>query len=66
MKTNLARLLKRYTSGWISISGDYKRVIASDKSLENLMAKLRRMGNPNGFLMKASKDYSRYSGYATK
>lgn len=64
MKTNLAKILKRYTSGWVSISGDYKKVIASDKSLENLMTKLRKMGNPNGYLMKASKDYSRYVGHA--
>ncbi len=66
MKGNLAKLLKKHTSGWVSISHDNKKVIASDKTLEGLVAKLARMSNPDGYLMKAAKDYSRYMGYGSK
>ena len=63
MKGNLVKLLKKHTSGWVSISNDNKKVIAADKTLEGLIAKLTRMGNPDGYLMKAAKSYSRYIGY---
>lgn len=59
-QTNLARILKNYTSGWVSISKDYKKVIASGRTLKSLLQKLEKMGRPEGFLMKAAKDYSGY------
>lgn len=62
MKANLAKTLKGYTKGWVSISKDYKKVIASGDSLKDLLHKLARLGNPKGYLMKAAKDYSRYIG----
>lgn len=63
MKTiNLSKILKDYTFGWVSISKDYTKVIASGKSLKILLKKLERMGNPDGYLMKAAKDYSAYVG----
>lgn len=60
--TNLAKILKSYTSGWVSISKDYKNVIASGKNLKILFQRLNRLGNPKGYLMKAAKDYSNYIG----
>lgn len=60
--TNLAKILKGHTSGWVSISSDYKKVIASGKTLKTLVQKLNKMGNPEGYLMKAAKDYSGYVG----
>jgi hypothetical protein len=60
--TNLSKILKSYTSGWVSISKDYSRVIASGKTLKTLIQKLNKMGNPEGYLMKAAKDYSSYIG----
>ncbi len=59
---NLANALKKYSSGWVSISKDYNKVIASGKSLKALLKKLEKMGNPDGYLMKAAKDYSTYVG----
>lgn len=61
-KVNLAKALKGYTSGWVSISKDYKKVIASGKTLNTLLKKLDGMGSPDGYLMKAAKDYSGYIG----
>lgn len=59
---NLTKVLKGQTTGWVSISRDYKKVIAKDKSLKALFKKLERLGKPEGYLMKAAKDYSRYIG----
>jgi len=59
---NLAKILKNYTSGWVSISKNYKKVIASGRTLRVLLQKLEKMGNPDGYLMRAAKDYSGYVG----
>lgn len=59
---DLRRVLKNRRSGWISISKDYKRVIAKDQTLGGLVKKLQRLGNPEGYLVKAANDYSRYVG----
>lgn len=61
-KANLAEILKGYTSGWVSISKDYKKVIAAGKTLKLVLKKLDKMDNPEGHLMKATKDYSGYIG----
>ena len=59
---NLSKTLRGQTRGWVSISKDYKKIIAKDKSLKELLKKLEELGNPDGYLMKAAKDYSRYVG----
>lgn len=59
---NLIKALKGHTSGWVSISNDNKRIIASGKTLKELLNKLERLGKPRGYLMKATKDYSGYVG----
>lgn len=59
---DLRKTLKNYKSGWVSISQDYKKVIASARSLKSLLAKLEKLGNPKGYIMKAAKDYSSYVG----
>lgn len=61
-KANLAKVLKGYTSGWVSISKDYRKVLASGKTLNILIKKLEKMGIPDGYLMRAAKDYSGYVG----
>ncbi|MFH1832910.1 MAG: hypothetical protein ABH816_01950 [Candidatus Levyibacteriota bacterium] len=62
MKTiNLAKILKGKT-GWVSISSDYKKIIAYGKTLNELLAELKKMGNPKGYIMKSAKDYSSYVG----
>lgn len=59
---NLSEILKGYTSGWVSISKDERKVIAAGKTLKVLLQKLAKMGNPDGHLMKVAKDYSGYVG----
>ncbi len=63
MKSNsLTKPLKKHTSGWVSLSANQQKVIASGKTLSEVLKKLEKMGNPSGFLMKAAKDYSFYTG----
>lgn len=59
---HLPKLLKKYSSGWISVSRDYRKAIAWGKTLKSLTIKLEKLGNPGGYLMKVAKDYSGYIG----
>ncbi len=59
---NLVKILKKYTSGWVSISQDNNRIIAHGRNLKSLLKKLDKMGNPKGYLMKAARNYSGYVG----
>ncbi len=59
---DLTKTLQGFTSGWVSISKDQKRVIASGRTLKSLLKNLDRMGKPAGYIMKAAKDYSGYVG----
>jgi len=59
---NLTKILKNYTSGWVSVSKNNRKVIASGRTLRALLNKLEKMGNPEGYLLKAAKDYSGYVG----
>ena len=58
---NLTKTLKGKT-GWVSISSDNKKVLAQGKTLKRLLLKLKQMGNPEGYIMQAVKDYSSYVG----
>ena len=59
---NLINVFKDYQSGWVSISQDNKKVITSGKDLKTLLKKLQKLNNPQGYIMKAEKDYSNYVG----
>lgn len=61
-ETSLPQVLKKYTSGWVSISKDYNKVIASGRTLRVLLWKLKKMKSPAGYLMKAARSYSGYVG----
>lgn len=47
---DLAKTLKGKT-GWASLSTDDKRVIAYAKTLKGLLAKLKKMDNPDGHII---------------
>ena len=47
---NLTKKLKG-KSGWVSLSVDYKKIIARGKSLGELLKRLRGKGNPKGYIM---------------
>lgn len=42
---NLTKLLRKHTSGWVAVSGDYRRVIASAKNFIDLQKKVKNMQN---------------------
>lgn len=58
----LPMILKKYPSGWISVSKDYQKSVAWGKTLRSLMSKLTKLGNPEGYIMRTAKDYSGYIG----
>lgn len=58
---NLTKALKG-KKGWVSISTDHKSVIAQSKTFNGLLAKLKKMGNPDGLIMIAARDFSSYIG----
>lgn len=49
-------------SGWLSISSDNKKIIAQGKTLQELIKKLKKMGNPKGSISPIPKDYTSYIG----
>lgn len=49
--------------GWLSISRDYKKIIAQGKTLQQLIAKLKIKGNPNGYIVHSpSQEITSYVG----
>ena len=58
---NLTKTLKGKT-GWVSIAPNHKKVIAQSRNLKGLLRKLKEMGNPDGFIMIAARDFSSYIG----
>jgi len=54
---NLEKLLKKYTSGWVVISNDQKRVLAHGKKFSDVVNKF-----DTGYILKANKDFSNYVG----
>jgi hypothetical protein len=55
--TNLSKILKKYTSGWVVISKDQKKVIAHGGKFSDIANKFN-----DGYILKASKDFSNYVG----
>lgn len=58
---NLAKILKGKV-GWVSLSADNKKIIAQAKTLKALITKLKKIGNPKGYITNVEKDYSTYIG----
>lgn len=62
INTSLGKILKKYSTGWISVSQDHKSVLAWGKTLKSMLKKLEKKGNPEGYVMKVAKTYSNYIG----
>lgn len=61
MKTiNLSKLLKKFSSGWVAITTDYKKVVATGKSLKEITAKIEKQRRDDIVLISASKNYRGY------
>ncbi|GEM_PF-873031 len=54
---NLSKLLKNYSSGWIAISSDYKRVVATGGSLKKVSEEIEKLKKKDVVLISASKNY---------
>ncbi|MFZ5366085.1 MAG: hypothetical protein ACOZBZ_02230 [Patescibacteria group bacterium] len=54
---SLVKLLKDYSSGWVALSVDYKRVVTWGKSLKEIDLKLKRLGSPEIVLISAAQNY---------
>lgn len=57
---NLSKLLKNFSSGWVAISSDYKKVVASGKTLKDVTSKVTKQRLENVVVISASKNYRGY------
>lgn len=54
---NLSKLLKNFSSGWVAITSDYKKVVASGKTLKEITDKVSKEKRDDIVLIPASKNY---------
>lgn len=54
---NLTKVIKKYTSGWIALSPDYKKVVGHGKSIDKASSEAKSHGIDEPILMRASKSY---------
>ena len=51
---NLSKILSRYKRGWLALSPDSRKLIATGSSLEEALEKARKKGVVNPSLLKAT------------
>lgn len=54
---NLSKLIKNFSSGWVAITSDYKKVVASGKTLKEVTNKIVKQNREDVVLIPASKNY---------
>ncbi len=54
---NLSKLLKNFSSGWVAITSDYKKVVASGKSLKEVTDKVNKQNRDDVVLIPAARNY---------
>lgn len=57
VKGDLDKLLKKYTSGWVVVSKDQKKILAYSKRFSDVVNKADK-----GYILKANKNFSDYVG----
>ena len=57
MTINLTRLLKKFSSGWVAITPDYKSVVTSGRTLKEVTNRVKKMERDDAILMSVSKNY---------
>ncbi len=62
MKSVNLRPVLKGRKGWVSLSKDYKKIIAEGETLKELIKKLDKLGNPEGVITNVAEDYSTYVG----
>ncbi len=54
---NLSKLLKNFSSGWVAITSDYKKVIAFGKTLKEVTEEVKKQNRDDVVLIPAAKNY---------
>ncbi len=54
---DLTRVIKKYTSGWLALSPDYKKVVGHAQTVEKAVDQAKSGGVKNPVLMRAAKSY---------
>ena len=54
---DLTKVIKKYTSGWIALSPDYKKVVGHGKSLAKAESQAKSNGVNEPVFMRAAKSY---------
>jgi hypothetical protein len=54
---NLSKLLKNFSSGWVAITSDYKKVVASGKTLKEVTEEVKKQNRDDVVLIPAAKNY---------
>lgn len=62
---NLSKILKNFTSGWVAITSDYKKVVASGRTLKEVTNKVLKEKQNDVVLIPASRNYRGFVTSAT-
>lgn len=54
---NLSKILKNFSSGWVVLTSDYKKVVASGKTLKEVTEKVQRQKIQDVVVVPAAKNY---------
>lgn len=54
---NLSKILRNFTSGWVAITSDYKKVVAFGKTLKEVTDKVSKEKQNDVVLIPASRNY---------
>ena len=54
---DLTKVIKDYTSGWIALSPDYKKVVGHGRTIKSAVDKAQTSGIKDPVLMRAAKSY---------
>lgn len=57
---NLSKILKNFSSGWVALTADYKKVVASGKTLKEVTNMIEDNLKDKVVLISASKNYRGY------
>lgn len=59
---DLRKILQGKAGMWVSIAPNHKKIVAEAKTFKELLEKLQKMGDPQGYITNVGKDYSRFIG----
>lgn len=54
---DLTKVVKKYTSGWLALSPDYKKVVGHGKTIKKAVNQAESQGIKEPVLMRAAKSY---------